>query len=154
MWLIRRGKAPRPVFDTPTRVTHEWWEADGKHVWCVWDNDAWRTNIETQKVEKVAWPAHCWHAHVSQTGDYMISDSNERFYRGCPSAVYFLNRSTGKHVHILSNPEMKGIVGARYHIDPHPRFCASDKLAVFTTTVRGEVDLAVVKVDDLIDRTT
>jgi hypothetical protein len=154
MWLIRRGKAPCPVFDTPTRVTHEWWDVDGEHVWCVWDNDAWRTNIETQEVEKVSWPAHCWHAHISRDGDYMISDSNERFYRGCPSSVYFLNRRTGKHVHILSNPEMKGIVGARYHVDPHPRFCGSDKLAVFTTTVRGEVDLAVAKVDDLIDRTT
>ena len=123
----------------------------------MWDNDAWRTNIETQDVEKVAWPAHCWHAHISRNGDYMISDSNglkERYYRGCPSSVFFLNRRTGKHVQILSNPEMKGIVGARYHIDPHPRFCASDKLVVFTTTVRGEVDLAVIEADDLINRTT
>jgi hypothetical protein len=56
-------------------------------------------------------------------------------------------------VQIINNPEMKGIVGARYHIDPHPRFCGSDRFVVFTTTVRGEVDLAVVRVDDLIDRT-
>jgi hypothetical protein len=154
MWLIRRNEAPRPVFDTPTRVTHEWWDADGEHVWCVWGNEAWRTNIASREVERVAWPAHCWHAHVSQNGDYMISDSNERFYRGCPSSVYFLNRRTGKHVQVVSNPEMKSIVGSQYHIDPHPRFCYSDQLVVFTTTVRGEVDLAMVKVEDLVGRTT
>ena len=83
----------------------------------------------------------------------MVCDSNERFYRGCPSSVYFLNRRTGKHVQIVSNPEMTGIVGAGYHIDPHPRFCGSDRFVVFTTTIRGEVDLAMVQVDDLIERT-
>ncbi len=67
--------------------------------------------------------------------------------------MYFLNRRTGKRFQILSNPEMKGIVGSQYHIDPHPRFCASDKFAVFTTTVRGEVDLAIVEVEDLVERT-
>jgi hypothetical protein len=34
------------------------------------------------------------------------------------------------------------------------RFCVSDKFVVFTAAVRGEVDLAVAQVDDLIDRTT
>jgi hypothetical protein len=36
MWPIRRGERPWPVFDSPARVTHEWWDADGEHVWCVW----------------------------------------------------------------------------------------------------------------------
>lgn len=154
MWLIRRGERPRPVFSEPTRVTHEWWDPDGKHVWCVWGHESWRTELESQSVEKVAWPAHCWHAHISVDGAYLVSDSNERFYRGCPSSVYFLNRRTGKYLKIVENPEMRGITGLHYHIDPHPRFCCSDEFVVFTTTIRGEVDLAIVRTSDMIERTS
>lgn len=154
MWLIRRGQPAHPVFSSPTRVTHEWWDEDGKHVWCVWGNDAWRTNIATRQVEKIEWPHHCWHAHNSRDNHFMVADSNARFYRGCPSTVNFINRVTGKHIQIISNPEMTGITGSRYHIDPHPRFCNQDRLVVFTTTIREQVDLAIVKTSDLIDRTS
>ncbi|MGC9467122.1 MAG: hypothetical protein ACP5HS_00895 [Anaerolineae bacterium] len=154
MWLIRRGESARPVFSTPTRVTHEWWDPDGEHVWCVWGNDAWRTNIHTQEVEKVAWPNHCWHAHATADCRYMVADSNERFYRGCPSKVGFLNRVTDTYVEIADNPEMSDLAGSTYHIDPHPRFVGGEQFVVFTTTVRGEVDLAVARTADLIERTS
>ncbi len=153
MWLIRRGQPARPAFSSPTRVTHEWWDADGKHVWCVWDNHSWRTDIASQQVEKIEWPQHCWHAHNSADGRYLVADSNEKFYRGCPSTVNFLNRLTGKHIQLVSNPEMPGLTGARYHTDPHPRFCCQDRLVVFTTTIRGQVDLALARTSDLVERT-
>ncbi|MEW5716997.1 MAG: hypothetical protein AB1817_00060 [Chloroflexota bacterium] len=153
MWLIRRGESAHPVFSSPTRVTHEWWDTDGKHVWCVWGNQSWRTDIATQQIEKIEWRQHCWHAHNSRGGKYLVADSNERFYRGCPSAVNFLNRVTGKEIQIISNPEMPNFTGAHYHIDPHPRFCNQDRLIVFTTTIRGQVDLAIVEAADLIERT-
>jgi hypothetical protein len=153
MWLIRRGERACPVFESPTRVTHEWWDPDGEHVWCVWGNEAWRTNIRTRQVEKVNWPRHCWHAHSSRDGRYIVADSNERFYRGCPSAVGFLNRTTGKYIQLVSNPGMRGVTGTQYHIDPHPRFCGEDRFIVFTATIRGEVDLAIARTDDLIERT-
>ncbi|MBI5032182.1 MAG: hypothetical protein HZB51_16755 [Chloroflexi bacterium] len=155
MWLIERGKRARPVFSTPTRVTHEWWDEDGQHVWCVWGNQAWRTNIVTQEIEKIDWQQHCWHAHHSRSAhtQCLVSDSNERFYRGCPSGVHFLNRVTGKEIQIIRHPEMSNFTGARYHIDPHPRFCGQDRFVVFTTVIRGQVDLAIVKTSDLIERT-
>ncbi len=154
MWLIRRGAPAHPVFATPTRVTHEWWDAGGKHVWCVWGDEAWRTDINSGEVEKVAWPSHCWHAHTTVDNRYVVADSNERFYRGCPSTVGFLNRESGQHVEIVSNPGMGGITGSQYHIDPHPRFCGTDAFVVFTTTIRGEVDLAVARTADLVARTS
>ncbi len=113
-----------------------------------------RTNIHTQEVEKITWPGHCWYAHVTTTRRYAIADSNEIFYRGCPSKVGFLNRDTGTYIELVDNPEMPGIVGSRYHIDPHPRFCGSEQSVVFTTTVRGVVDLALARTSDLIDRTS
>ena len=114
----------------------------------------WRTDIETQEVAKITWPAHCWHAHNTVNGDYLVCDSNERFFRGCPSAVYFMNRKTGKTLKLLDNPGMGGIAGSSYHIDPHPRFCGQDRFVVFTTTIRGEVDLAIAETADLVDRTS
>jgi hypothetical protein len=85
---------------------------------------------------------------------HAIADSNEKFYRGCPSKVGFLNRDTGTYVELVDNPEMPGIVGCQYHIDPHPRFCGSEQFVVFTTTVRGVVDVALARTSDLIDRTS
>jgi hypothetical protein len=76
------------------------------------------------------------------------------FYRGCPSGVHFLNRETGQSVRLVDNPEIRGMVGARYHIDPHPRFCGSEQFVVFTTTVRNQVDVALVPTADLIERTS
>jgi hypothetical protein len=65
-----------------------------------------------------------------------------------------MNRRTETCIKIIDNPAMKGLTGSQYHIDPHPRFCGGDAFITFTTTVRGEVDLAMVKVADLVDATT
>ena len=40
-----------------------------------------------------------------------------------------------------------------YHIDPHPRFCCGDRYVVFTTTVRSEVDVAIVPTAALLEKT-
>jgi len=154
LWMLRRGEQARPVFDQPADVTHEWWDADGRHVWCVCDKvGIWRVNLQTQAVEEIAWPGS-WHSHADKSGRYLVGDANERFYRGCPSTVHFLNRNTGKHLCFAAHLEMPGVAGARYHIDPHPRFCCADRLVVYTTVVRGRVEVAMVKTEDLIDRTS
>ena len=153
--MIRRGERAKPIFPTPTRVTHEWWDPAGRHVWCIrGDEGVWRVEIETAEVEKIVWPGGTWHSSSSSDGKYLVGDENEEFYRGCPSTVNFLNRESKKELRILSNPEMGGYVGSSYHIDPHPRFSCSDQFVVFTTTVRGEVDVAIVPTKDLVDRTS
>ncbi len=45
--------------------------------------------------------------------------------------------------------------GVTFHIliDPHPRFVCTDRYVIFTTRVRGEVDVAVVLTEDLVGRT-
>ncbi|MBN1873108.1 MAG: hypothetical protein JXA33_02685 [Anaerolineae bacterium] len=155
LWLLRRGELPHPVFSTPIRLTHEWWDPDGQHVWCIKsDTGVWRVNIATQAVEEIAWPGGRWHSHSHTTNRYLIGDANPTFYRGCPSTVNFLNRDTGKSVRLVDNPEMVTYTGARYHIDPHPRFCCNDQVVVFTTTVRGEIDIALAYTAGLIAHTT
>ena len=154
LWLLERGKAPRALLREPRWVSHEWWDAAGQHAWSVWANQAWKVDINTGEEEYVDWPNHCWHAHSTLDNSYMVADSNDKFFRGCPSSVGFTNRKTGKYVRIMDNPGMFNQVGRSYHIDPHPRFVFNDQYIVFTSTLRGEVDLAVVPVDQLIDRTS
>jgi hypothetical protein len=151
MWLLRRGeKKPHPVLREPRKVTHEWWDPDGQHAWCVWGNETWKVNVHTQQEEKILFPHHCWHSHSSLKGEYIIGDSNTGFYRGCPSSVHFLNRATGRLVKLVDNPEMTNHTGRSYHIDPHPRFNFNDEVVTFTTTLRGEVDLALARTEDLL----
>ncbi len=167
LWLIRRGQGtpprpagskgglpPRPLLPEPRKVTHEWWDASGAFAWCVTGNEAWRVAVDTGQVEAVPFPNHVWHAHATRDNACLIADTNERFYRGCASGVGFLNRATGRYVKLVDNPEMHNYIGRTYHIDPHPRFCVGDEVVVFTTTLRGEVDLAVAYTRDLIERTT
>jgi hypothetical protein len=155
MWLLRRGGQPRPIFQEATKVTHEWWDADGQHVWCVKGGQGtWRVNIDTAEVEDLQWPQGAWHSHNHSSGKYIIGDTNERFYRGCPSTVQFLNRETGQSVRLVDNPAKTDLVGQRYHIDPHPRFVGNEQFVAFTTTVCGEADIALIPTADLIERTS
>jgi hypothetical protein len=151
MWLMRKGEAPRPIFAEPTVVTHEWWDEDGEHVWCIKGGQGtWRVNIHTAEVENLNWPTGAWHSHHHPSGKYVVGDTNQRFYRGTPSTVRFLNRETGRDVQVIDNPARDDYVGANYHIDPHPRFAGGGRYVTFTTTVCGEVDLAVVPVEELV----
>ena len=154
LWLMRRGQAPRAVLAEPRWVSHEWWDPDGRHAWCVYGNETWSVDIRSGEIEKVVFPSPCWHSHATAGGEYVVCDSTDRFYRGCPSSVRFLNRKTGRLLKLVDNPGRTDYTGCNYHIDPHPRFCCGDEFIVFTTVVRGEVDLAMVRTEDLIDRTS
>ncbi len=157
LWMMRRGQKPRPILPEPKFLTHEFWDDAGRHVWAIDCGRAvWKVDIETGQKE-VVWDnlKGSWHAHHHPSGRYVVADNNEdRFYRGCPSAVSFLNRDTGKRCVLVRNPTKADFAGANYHIDPHPRFCCGGRFIVFTTTIRGEVDLAVARTEDLIERTS
>lgn len=158
LWLMRRGEAPRPIRPEPTVVSHEWWDEDGEHVWCIKgggeERGTWRVNIHSGE-RQIVWPDGCWHSHHHPTARCLVGDNNFEagFYRGCPSTVDFFNRDTARSVRIIDNPARDDDVGARYHIDPHPRFCVGGRYIVHTTAVRGQIDLAVTPTDPLIDRT-
>ena len=160
MWLLRRGEEPRPIFQEPVRCTHEFWDPDGGHVWFIWHPDAdnhgtYRVNLRSGETEKI-WPAHCaWHSHLHPSGKYLVGDRNPfGFHRGARSLVEFFNIETGKTFRIADNPELDDPLPKTYHIDPHPRFCADGNLVVFTTTVRGRVELAAAATEDLIAATS
>jgi hypothetical protein len=155
LWVIRRGGAPRPILPEPTRgVSHEWWDGGGKHVWCVSGNETWRVRVSDGEIERVEFPRNCWHSHCSIDGRLIVGDTHTRYHRGAASGVQFLNRDTGKDIVFVENPERSDYAGRHYHIDPHPRFVCDDRYVVFTTTVRGQIDLAIVPAERLIERTS
>ncbi|MEZ4729995.1 MAG: hypothetical protein R3E79_22935 [Caldilineaceae bacterium] len=152
LWLMRRGEAPRPILREPRFVSHEWWDPDGEHVWCVDvgnNNETWRVRIADGEVERIVFPRQCWHSHSSRDGRLIVGDSNNGFFRGCASTVHFMNRDTDKVIVLAEHAERSDYVGRHYHIDPHPRFCANDQYVVYTTTVNNQVDLAIIPVAHL-----
>ncbi len=163
LWTIRRGGKPRPILREPAaftanpgRINHEWWDADGRHVWCCndSDNETWRVRVADGEVEKIVFPRHCWHSHSSRDGRLIVGDSyTGPWCRGCASTVHFMNRDTGKVIVLAENAECTDYAGRNYHIDPHPRFVCNDQYIVFTTTMRGEVDVAIVPTAKLVRAT-
>ena len=134
-------------------MTHEWWDPDGSMCGVCGATKPGRCDVSD--------PAR-WKRSPSRTILALAQQPQWRihhrrfehpFYRGCPSSVHFLNRKTGKLVKLVDNPERTDYVGRSYHIDPHPRFYCSDQYVVFTTTIRGEIDVAVASVQDLVERT-
>jgi hypothetical protein len=162
LWLQRKGQPIRPVFPTPTICTHEWWDAGGEFVYAVsyGRDDTRGLPSGTLKIDPqtaaltLAWPAWNWHAHDWDRGRWFVGDRRgTEFYRGCPSSVWFMNSDTGKEIAIVSHNPEHFTAGQQYHIDPHPRFSPDGSWIVFTTTVRGRVDVAIARTADLVERT-
>jgi hypothetical protein len=157
LWLLRRDGSFKPVFPTKIKVTHEWWDTGGKHIYAINNSKQFdgpaiiRIDPQTAKVENV-WPGSYWHAHDFDHGRLIVADKHHLtgFYRGCPSSVYFIDRTAGEELTVIShNPEHFSL-GSVYHIDPHPQFSPDGSMMVFTVTVRGEVDIAVAFIDELL----
>ncbi|EIQ02109.1 hypothetical protein OpiT1DRAFT_00689 [Opitutaceae bacterium TAV1] len=188
MWLARRGDAgPFPVHsqsiatepgervlfgnpDRRSRHCHEWWSADGKHIWYIHNN---------RGVERVAladvlagaesrppanprtelvWPHPLLaHAHSNHDDTALVLDSPLTDDWGVAGGwhVQFVNLATRKIMDIVSSQPSPISADSRYHVHPHPQFCVGDELICFTTTVRdGRPDVAFASVGDLLRMTS
>jgi len=158
IWLIRRGESIRPLFpDDPSNMRgHEWWSADGKYVWYVYyGRGVARVPVEGGKDEMVWDLTLASHAHVDAAENYIVADVIPPDLS--ESRVVFLNRKTGRAVDVVSHmpypdPDLSLWKG-KYHAHPHPRFCPGDRYIAYTTTVRGMVDVALVSVASLAEKT-
>ena len=144
-------------------ATHEWWSADGKKIYYCCDNHGiYGIDLESGEDVTILDGVDPWHAHSTKDDLYFIYDEKKleryggKWYRGCPAALNFLNRKTGKHLVVISEMPENGFTPENqtaYHIDPHPRFTENEKYVVFSTSELGGCDLAVAVVDDLIKAT-
>lgn len=179
LWLIRRGQAalplhphplvrvpllvagnphyfndrPRIIEDERASLGHEWWSADGRHVWYVhYGAGVARAPIHGGNEEIVWRKPLLSHAHTNGGENWLVADALP------PEApekhqVLFYNMATGRQTEIVSLLPQVSPLLSRYHIHPHPQFCLQDRFICYTTTVRGRVEVAFVDVHELINRT-
>ena len=144
-------------------ATHEWWSDDGKKIYYCSDNyGIYGINLDTGADITVLEGVDPWHAHCTKDESLFVYDEKKldryggKWYRGCPAAVNFLNRRTGKRLVVVTEMPENGHTPENqnlYHIDPHPRFTENEKYIVFSTSELGGCDLAVAAVDELIELT-
>jgi hypothetical protein len=150
MWLIRRGEKARPILRAPVSHSgHEWWDADGKHVWYVhYGVGVKKVDIATGE-EKVVWPGRLSHAYSDRTGRYLVADKMaDPVVSDCH--VVFRNLATGKEVEIVNRPPLAAGLTQCRHLHPHPHFCRNDRYIAYTTTVHDRVDVALTPTAELI----
>ena len=145
-------------------ATHEWWSGDGKKIYDCCDRyGIYGIDLETGEDITILEGVDPWHAHSTRDDSYFIYDEKKleryggKWYRGCPAALNFLNRKTGKHLVVISEMPENGFTPENqtaYHIDPHPRFSENEKYVIFSTSELGGCDLAIASVEELIKLTS
>jgi len=154
LWTLRRGGRAAPVFpqEDPNPRAHEWWSADGRHIWYVdYVNGTECVAADTAQ-RRTVWPGGTCHSHCDASGSLLVGDiGTYQWASGC--RVSFYNARTGREVNIVTNMPPPPWPRETYHIDPHPQFCLNDRYIVYTTTVLGTVDVAVVPVEQLLEAT-
>ncbi len=158
MWLIRRGENPKPVCpDDPVSADlrgHEWWDADGEHVWYIhYRKGTEKVNIRTGQQTNV-WPAGHTHSHCDRAGRYLVGNVNPQHLDPDLWWVAFFNVASGKEIRIVTELPRLPRLRKQYQLSPQPRFCLNDQWITYTTNVLGTVDVALVSVAQLVERTS
>ncbi|RRJ98313.1 hypothetical protein Ga0100231_001590 [Opitutaceae bacterium TAV4] len=150
----------RTITDPRAMHGHEWWSADGRHIYYIhYQTGIERTPIATACTPdarpELIWPHDTVsHAHASADGKLFVLDA---LPPDAPDThhVRFVNLHTRRTVDIvskfpaLSDPELR-----RYHVHPHPQFCGADQFICYTTTIFGRMDVAFVRVSELLTATS
>ncbi len=153
MWIIRRGEKARPILKAPVSHSgHEWWDADGKHVWYLHYGVGVKKVEVATGVETMMWPGALSHAHCDRSGRFLVADRmDEPHNPDCH--VMFRDTFTGKEIEIVNRGPLAPHLTKCTHLHPHPQFCLDDRYICYTTTVHDRVDVALVSVAELIGRT-
>lgn len=166
IWLVRRPGAKRSlpneplagqlfplIRDTPEdRRCHEWWSADGTHVWVVdYHKGTQKIDLSTREIMTV-WSGGTCHSHASADDRFLAGDRNVYDWDKSPCSVAFYDVETKTETAIVSSmPLPPGGMDTRrqYHVDPHPHFCCNDSLIAYTTTVPGDITVAFTAMQDM-----
>lgn len=153
IWLLRRGGEIQPLLKAPVSHSgHEWWDADGQHIWYLhYGVGVKKVSLATRE-ETLVWPDNLSHAHSSRDGRYLVADRMDN-PSNADCHVLFFDTFTGKHVEIVNHPPLPPQATKCIHLHPHPQFCLDDRYICYTTMVHGRVDIALTSVAELIART-
>jgi len=157
IWLMdTRGRRFEPLRPTDwyartAKGSHEWWSADGWVCWTDYERGAHECRPDGGEPTLI-WPGPLCHTHCDPTRRYFCADQSPYQWPARPCEVRFFDRQAGREVHVVTAMPPPPIDRKGYHIDPHPQFSPCGGLVVYTTTVRGRVDVAVAPVEGILDR--
>ena len=140
---------PADYHEHVTNASHEWWSTDGKICWIDYETGAYECDVETREMTNV-WPGALCHGHCDRERKYWCADESPYKWDDKPCEVRFLDRSSGKVVNIVSSMAPPPYPRRWYHTDPHPQFSPGDTWIDYTTTVRGQIDVAIVPVEGVL----
>lgn len=154
MYTIRRSGRAAPVLAEPvTHSGHEWWDADGRHVWYVhYGVGIKRVELATG-AETMVWPGHLAHGQSDQSSRYLVADRMGDPVV-CDCRVDFFDTATGRSVQIVDYPPLAAALTQCRHLHPHPHFCHHDRYVCYSTTVHDRVDVALTPTAQLRAATT
>ncbi len=131
---------------------HEWWDAQGQVCLVDYGKGVYRCEPACGAEMAHIWRRPLCHAHCDSSGRYFCADQSPYHWHEHPCEVLFYDSQTRSEVAIASALPQPPIERSLYHIDPHPQFSPRDTTVVYTTTVRGRVDVAITPLAQLIDR--
>jgi hypothetical protein len=171
MWLVRdtggkpRALIPDEEWGVGNCAHHEWWSPTGK--WVYYCDNVYRpndpinvlratcvkrVNIKTLKQE-VVWDNEVTHAHCDVSEEHFVGDLYSYLWRAKVLAqVRYYNARTGKEIQICSGMPPLENIAQSFPDDPHPCISPKGDFVVYTTTVRGRVDIAVTPMAEILSR--
>jgi Tol biopolymer transport system component len=131
-------------------ASHEWWSRDGMVCWNDYETGTHECDPYTLEVTHV-WKRALCHAHCSADRNLWCADESPYKWGRKPLEILFYDRRRDRDVQIVSDMPQPALGRNSYHLDPHPQFSPRDSWVVYTTTVRGEVDVALTPVQPVVD---
>ena len=147
-----RPVEPEKWFEHNSLVTHDFWSKDGYVCWVDHKLGAFEYHPEARKIQNV-WKRSLCHAHCNADRSLWCADESPYLWAEKPCKLLFYNRQTGREAEIYSAMPNATVSRGVYHSDPHPSFTPDGKFIAATTTVRGEMDVSLTPVEQLVEMT-
>ena len=116
--------------------------------WNDYERGTYECNPYTLEATHV-WQRPLCHAHCSSDRRLWCADQSPYDWDDKPLEILFFNRDRKVDIQIVSAMPKPSLPRGMYHLDPHPQFSPQDGWIVYTTTVRGKVDVALAPVNQL-----
>jgi hypothetical protein len=137
-----------------TQACHEWWSPDGWACWVDYEKGVYECDVAAPGPRQAVhvWQGPLCHAHCDATRRYYCADESPYKWDRQPCKILFYDRARGKEIAIVSGMPQPPYPRRYYHIDPHPHFSPRGSYVIYTTTVRGQVDVALAPVAGILER--
>ena len=134
-----------------THGHHHWWGPEGKYVYWVNLHEEVYAYDVSRREASIIWDSPICHAHCGSEGRYFCGDASPYRWEQTGCQLKFYDRKRDQEINVISKQPYPNVDRRPYNLDPHPQFSPRDTWITHTTTVRGEVDVALTPVAGILD---